>query len=114
MNNSLPVPISRAERALIDRYIRDHGITYIPCGVSGEDYPQTTKAACWGGVRCKQSKALRQELAERRQLYRKLVDEGKNGPEIAEIVGVTRQAVYGTLRRMQLKTKPRIWAPSDG
>ncbi len=105
----IPIPISPADRALIDRHIAEHGITYVPRGVSGLD------DSCDAPFRCRndQPEKLRSRLAKRRQIYRRLVDEGKTCREISEIVGVQLASVYGALSRMRLKIKPKMFVASD-
>ncbi len=115
MIHTHPTPISPAERKLINRRIAEGGVTYVPRGVSGLNSEQETASVNWRGGRGGQPKAQRNKLAKRRQLYRKLVDERKNGPEIATIVGVSRQCVYAALSRMRLKIKPKMFMePGDG
>lgn len=43
----------------------------------------------------------RQDLKERRNTIWRMVSEGKSIKEIAEALGVSRQAIYNTLSRMR-------------
>ncbi len=102
-----PTPVSTAERALIDRY-RDAGlVTYVARGVSGEDDEQTASRRSWTGHRFGQSAEFRHKQALQRQLYRQLVDDGKNGREIAAVTGLKLESVYSALSRLRLKIRPR-------
>ncbi len=104
-----PNPIGWDIRAKIDAFITEkesEGQTVVvPRGVSGMDIPQETSAACWRRGRNGQPKALREKLSKRRGDYRRLVDEGKSGREIAKIIGVKLPAVYQAVRRMGLKLR---------
>ncbi len=106
-----PNPIRSEIRAKIDAFIAEReseGKTVVvPRGVSGMDIPGETSAACWFKGRRGQPKALRAKLSKRRGDYRRLVDEGKSGPEIAKIIGVKLPAVYQAVRRMGLKLHRR-------
>ncbi len=101
--HTLPTPISRADRALIDAFEDEHGITHIARGVSGMDDQRETSSKNWRGGRANQPAGLRTKLSERRQLYRKLFDEGKTVEEIAALVGVSVRATHAALKRMRLK-----------
>ncbi len=102
-----PVPISAAERVLMDIFEAEEGIKHIPRGVSGEDDEQTAARRSWTGHRFGQSAEFRHKQALQRQLYRRLVDDGKTGREIAEVVGLKVESVYSALSRMRLKIRPR-------
>ncbi len=101
-----PIPISAADRALIDLYVAKMGITYVPRGVSGEDDEQTSSRRRTGH-KFGQSEAFRHKQSLQRELYRRLVDDGKTGREIAEVVGLKLESVYGALSRLRLKIRPR-------
>ncbi len=108
-----PNPIRPDIRAKIAAFIAlkaAAGLTVVvPSGVSGMDVLQETSAASWRGNRRGQPKALREKLSKRRRDYRRLVDEGKSGPEIAKIIGVKLQTVNAALRRMRLKIEPKMF-----
>ena len=109
-----PTPVNTAERALIDRYIAAGRVNHVPRGVSGEDDEQTANRLSWTGHRFPQSAEFRHKQAKRRQLYRRLVDDGKTGREIAEAVGLKLESVYGALSRLRLKIRPTFVEPRDG
>ncbi len=106
-----PNPIRSEIRAKIDAFIAEKGAAgetiVVPRGVSGMDVVLETAAACWREGRKGQPKELREKLSKRRGDYRRLVDEGKSGPEIAKIIGVKLPAVYQAVRRMGLKLRRR-------
>ncbi len=106
-----PNPIRAEIRAEIDAFIAEkeaEGKTVVvERGVSGMEVLRETSAACWRKGRKGQPKALRAKLSRRRGDYRRLVDEGKSGPEIAQIIGVKLPAVYQAVRRMGLKLRRR-------
>ncbi len=92
--------MSPADRELIDAYLAEHGANVIPRGVSGLSIEQQTSGVWFRGNR---TEKFRKKQTQRRKKYRRLVDEGKSGPEIAELLGVKVGAVYVALRRMGLK-----------
>ncbi len=106
---SHPNPIGPKIRAKINAFIAEkesEGKTVVvPRGVSGMDDPQENSAACWLKGRKGQPKALREKLSKRRGDYRRLVDQGLTGREIAKIIGVTLPTVYQAVRRMGLKLR---------
>ena len=109
-----PTPISAADRALIDRFEAAFGVTHVPRGVSGDDDKQTASRRSWTGHRFGQSAELREKQAKRRQLYRRLVDDGKTGREIADVVGMKLESVYSALSKLRLKIRPTFEEPRDG
>ena len=109
-----PTPVNTAERALIDRFIAAGHVNHVPRGVSGEDIEQTASRRSWTGHRFGQSSEFRHKQAKRRQLYRRLVDDGKTGREIAEVVGLKLESVYGALSRLRLKIRPPFEEPRNG
>ncbi len=102
-----PIPISTADRALMDRFEAEFGITHVPRGVSGEDDEQTANRHNWTGHRFGQSAEFLHKQSQRRQLIRRLVEDRKNGREIAAVVGIKVESVYCALSRMRLKLRPR-------
>ena len=109
-----PTPVSAADRVLIDRYEAETGINYVPRGVSGEDDEQTASRRSWTGHRFGQSSEFRHKQAQRRQLYRRLVDDGKTGREIAAVTGLKLESVYNALARLRLKIRPPFEGPRNG
>ncbi len=109
-----PIPISTADRALIDRHIAEEGITHVARGVSGEDDEQADARRSWTGHRFGQSAEFRHKQAQRRQRLRLLVDDGKTCREIAEVTGLKLVSVYSALSRLRLKIRPPLDVPRDG
>ena len=109
-----PAPVNTAERALIDHFIAAGRVTHVPRGVSGEDDEQAASHRSWTGHRFGQSSEFRHKQAKRRQLFRRLVDDGKTGREIAEVVGLKLESVYGALSRLRLKIRPPFEEPRNG
>ncbi len=108
------IPISAADRALIDSHEAEVGITHVAMGVSGMTIEDDRKAAFWQTKRRRQSAAFQLQQARRQQLYCNLAADGKSRKEIATIVGVNIDAVYKAIRRQRLQIRPMFGADSDG
>lgn len=108
-----PIPISTADRALMDVYKAKFGINHVPRGVSGLDDEQTASRRRTGH-RFPQSKEFRHKQSQRRQLIRQLVTAGKTRREIAAETGMKLEAVYGALSRLQIKIPASFDEPRDG
>ncbi len=109
-----PIPVSAADRVLIDRRIAEYGINHVPCGVSGENDEQTANRRSRTGHRFGQSAEFRHKQSQQRKLLRGLVDDRKTGREIAEITGMKLVSVYSALARLRLKILPPLDEPRDG
>ena len=109
MIHALPVPIPPDLRKKIDAFIAEkefEGKTVVvPRGVSGMDVQREASTAYWRRGMNGQPKALREKLSKQRGGYRRLVDQGLTGREIAKIIGVKLPAVYQAVRRMGLKLR---------
>ena len=99
-----PIPVNTADRALIDRHEAKFGINHVPRGVSGEDDKQTASRSSWAGHRLPRSSKLRHKQSQQRQLYRRLVDEGKTAREIAAETGLKLKSGYTAVSRLRPRT----------